>query len=88
MPSRSWARGSTRAWRRVRAAVLERDGYRCQLRLPGCTTAATEVHHTVGREVSGDDPGQLVAACRSCNQRVGDPRRHDPAPRPRTQWSR
>lgn len=28
--SRAWAGGSTRAWRRTRRAVLERDGHRCQ----------------------------------------------------------
>lgn len=85
--SRSWEGGSTRAWRRVRAAVLIRDGHRCQLRVPGvCTTRATQVHHTVGREVSGDDPAHLVAACQPCNGHVGDPRRHDPPPSPRGWW--
>lgn len=29
--SRAWKVGSTRAWRRIRAAVLDRDGHRCQL---------------------------------------------------------
>lgn len=84
--SKSWQAGSTAAWRRTRAAVLARDGYRCQIKLERCTTRATCVHHIRGREVSGDDPTQLVAACESCNQQVGDPRRHDPAPSPRTRW--
>ena len=85
MPSKAWAGGSTRAWRTIRAAVLNRDGHRCQLRLDVCTVTATCVHHTLGKAL-GDDPAHLVAACEPCNQAVGDPRRHDPAPRPRTRW--
>ncbi|MDG4809933.1 hypothetical protein O7634_24545 [Micromonospora sp. WMMD1120] len=72
--SRSWEGGSTRAWRRTRALVLVRDGYLCQLRLPGvCTTTATHVHHTAGRSVTGDDPAYLVASCAPCNLKLGDP---------------
>lgn len=84
--SRSWAGGSTRAWRRIRALVLARDGYRCRLKLPGCTTVANQVHHTGAREVTGDNPNHLVAACQHCNLAVGDPRSHDPNPQPRTRW--
>lgn len=85
--SRSWKGGSTRGWRRTRAAVLHRDSYTCQLRLPGCTTQATCVHHTVGKAVSGDDPALLAASCTHCNLAVGDPARTpDPPPTPRTRW--
>jgi 5-methylcytosine-specific restriction endonuclease McrA len=85
--SQAWAKGSTTAWRRTRAGVLTRDGYRCQLQLQGCTTKATQVHHTLGRTVTGDDPAHLVAACQHCNLKVGDPTRAtDPAPQPRTRW--
>ena len=85
--SKSWSRGSSRSWRKIRAQVLLRDQYRCQLRLAQCTTIATTVHHTVAREVAGDDPAHLVAACSWCNQSTGDPRRHDPpAGKGRTQW--
>jgi hypothetical protein len=73
--------------------VLERDGWRCQLAIPRvCETRAGEVHHTVGRAVSGDDPAFLVAACRPCNQSLGDVRATDPEPVadpepvPRTVW--
>lgn len=85
--SQSWARGSTRAWRRLRRQVLARDAYRCQIRIPGkCTTVADQVHHTLGRAVTGDDPTHLIAACKACNLHVGDPRANDPAPRIRNWW--
>jgi 5-methylcytosine-specific restriction endonuclease McrA len=77
--------GSTRGWRRVRSKVLERDGYRCRLQLPGCTVIARHVHHTttwVGRP-EDVDPGTLQASCASCNLKRGD-RPQDPEPRP---WS-
>lgn len=44
------------------------------------------MHHQIRREISGDDLRYLVGACRNCNLKMGDPRRHDPAPRPRTNW--
>lgn len=83
--SRAWAGGSTRRWRRDRATVLARDGHRCQLKLPGCSTVATEVHHVLGKGVS-DDPADCLAACQPCNLAAGDPRASDPAPRPVTRW--
>lgn len=86
--SRSWAKGSTRAWRRTRALVLARDGGVCQMRIPGvCTTTATHVHHTQGRARTGDDMRYLVASCQACNLKVGDPTKTaDPKPQPRTRW--
>lgn len=84
--SKAWAGGSTRAWRRTRAQVLVRDGYRCQIRLPGCTQSADQVHHVAGKR-AGDDPALLVAACRLCNNRLGDPnKRTRPTPKRITQW--
>ena len=82
----AWDGGSTRAWRKVRARVLARDSYLCQLRLDVCTTTATCVHHTQGRAATGDNPRYLVASCRECNAQVGDPTRHDPAPKQVTKW--
>lgn len=79
--SRSWAGGSTTAWRKVRAAVLARDAWRCQLQLVGCTEQAVQVHHLLGK-VHGDNPAHLVAACAHCNQQAGDPLAADPAPMP------
>lgn len=85
--SRAWARGSTTAWRKLRARVLARDQHLCQIGLENCTVTATHVHHTKGKAY-GDDPDHLVSACASCNLAIGDPMRrdHDPAPRPRSNW--
>lgn len=77
--SARWAGGSSPQWKRVRAVVLARDGHRCKMQLDGCTTLATEVHHVAPREIHGDDPTYLVAACRGCNVRYGAPEGHDPA---------
>jgi 5-methylcytosine-specific restriction endonuclease McrA len=85
--SRAWQSGSTRAWRKVRTLVLARDGRRCRLKLPGCTTIATTVHHTLGKaHPAGDDPAHLVAACQHCNGSVGDPSSVDPPVQARTAW--
>lgn len=86
--SKAWANGSTRGWRIIRARILQRDSYQCQIKLPGvCTTQATHVHHTHGKLVTGDDPRYLVSACRACNLRVGDPTKQpDPPHRPITKW--
>lgn len=66
------ARGSTRAWRRLRAAVLERDGHVCQVRLVCDGAPATHVDHIVPVVDGGrDDPGNLRAACAACNLRRG-----------------
>lgn len=84
--SRNWPNGSSRRWRIIRQKVLERDNHTCRLRLEGCTTEATQVHHIVDRATSGDDMDHMVASCQDCNLTVGDPTKHDPTPRRRTQW--
>ena len=60
---------SGRPWRRVRAKVLERDGYRCQIGYPGCTVLATQVDHVRPLSAGGAkyDPANLRASCRRCN---------------------
>lgn len=48
---------------------------------------AGHAHHTIGREVTGDDPAHIVAACRACNLAIGNPGASpDPEPRPVTRW--
>lgn len=73
-----WKGGSTRAWRRIRLLVLERDSYRCRLQLTGCTTVATEVHHLLPRTISGDDIRYLRSVCRPCNVAAGEPGHQQP----------
>jgi 5-methylcytosine-specific restriction endonuclease McrA len=83
----NWDGGSTWAWRKTRAGVLRRDGYRCKVGTPVCVGIATHVHHTRGRAVTGDDPRFLVASCAPCNLRIGDPTKHaDPPNKAVTSW--
>lgn len=75
-------RGSTRAWRRVRLLVLERDGWRCQLPADHgdglCLAWASHVDHVTPRAAGGtDEPANLRAACARHNLARGAGR---PAP--------
>lgn len=47
------ARGYGTAWRKLRAAILERDDYACTT--PGCGAPATEVDHIIPRHQGGSD---------------------------------
>jgi 5-methylcytosine-specific restriction endonuclease McrA len=92
-----WSGGSTRSWRRIRAAVLERDLARarrtgepwCRLRVPGVCVQVSEpmhVHHVHGK-AHGDDTAHLLAACQPCNLHIGDPtKNNEPAITPVTNW--
>ena len=93
--SAAWPNGSTTAWRKTRALVLRRDGYRCQLQYDGCRGLAREAHHTLDRTIYGDNPAHIIAVCPPCNKKAGAPGAHptqgqattvDPAPTPRTEW--
>lgn len=62
--------GSSRGpeWARIRTAVLERDGWQCaycQKHLEG--RDATVDHITPKTAGGGDEPENLIAACRRCN---------------------
>ncbi|MDP8928661.1 MAG: HNH endonuclease [Actinomycetota bacterium] len=61
--------GTGHSFARLSAAVIERDGRRCRLGLPGCTGVATTADHIDphGAGVAGN----LQAACRSCNAAKG-----------------
>jgi 5-methylcytosine-specific restriction endonuclease McrA len=70
----SYGQGSTRAWRRVRAAVLQRDNYRCQLRYAGCTSFADQVDHITNvaslgvRRADAIDPNMCQSTCSYCHR--------------------
>lgn len=53
-------------WKKRRVKVLERDGYRCRIRGPHCTVAATQVDHVK----HGDDHSylNLQACCDACHK--------------------
>lgn len=59
--------------KKVKDAVLERDGYRCVLQLAWCQIVAVDADHRANRQNGGarsgvlDKPSNLVAACRRCN---------------------
>ena len=60
----------TRQWRKVRLAVLERDGYACQIRGPECTRLATHVDHVIPALQAPYlqyDADNLRASCAKCN---------------------
>ena len=62
---------TTPAWRRLRQIVLKRDGYTCQLQLPGiCTGRATVVDKIIPAARRPDlalDPANARASCHPCN---------------------
>jgi 5-methylcytosine-specific restriction endonuclease McrA len=74
------ARGYDHDWRKVRAAVLERDGWVCRW----CGQPAKTVDHLVPLAVGGDrlDPANLVAACLRCNSSRGGQTRRPDFPQP------
>lgn len=62
-------------WPKVRKAVLERDGYVCQIKGPRCTQVATQGDHIIPILQGGApyDMDNLRAACKNCNlDRVGE----------------
>jgi hypothetical protein len=79
--SEAWKGGSTREWRKIREAVLEdnrvTNGGLCRAQCVGiCTGTASHAHHTLGRQITGDDPRFIVAICGPCNIHIGDPQKH------------
>lgn len=86
--SKNWDNAAKRGWSKIRARVLQRDSYQCRLKIPGiCEGYANEVHHVLGIAVSHRDEAYLVAACRPCNQRIGEPQNSvDPDHIVSTEW--
>lgn len=73
--SKAWAKGAgDHRWRNFRAAILLRDGYKCQIRGRGCTITAPlrggHVDHITPLGMGGDkyDPMNVRAACAWCNR--------------------
>lgn len=62
-------RYNTPQWKRVRKAVLKRDGYRCRIMGPKCEGTATAADHIVPIEAGGAvyDMANLRACCQPCN---------------------
>lgn len=63
-------RGYDYKWRALVRFVLERDGYVCQLRIPGvCLGSANTGDHVVPLSRGGArlDEDNVQAACRPCN---------------------
>jgi 5-methylcytosine-specific restriction enzyme A len=60
----------TAAWRKLRVEVLERDGYRCQLRDIGCSGRADQVDKIIAISLGGDPLDKTnLQACAHCNAR-------------------
>lgn len=59
----------TPAWKFLRSACLRRDGFRCQIQLPGCKGRAAQADHIVelGEGGAPFDLSNLQAACSHCN---------------------
>ena len=58
------------AYQRMRRAVLEAAGWRCQW--PGCHRPASTVDHVTPLAYGGsNDPANLRASCATCNSRGG-----------------
>ena len=58
----------TDEWRRIRAAVLARDGSRCTSCGIAVASADADIHHLVLRAAGGlDDPANLITLCDGCH---------------------
>ncbi len=59
------ARGYGKDWRKLRAAILARDGFACKL----CGNPATQVDHIRPKAHGGaDDESNLRAICENCHR--------------------
>lgn len=78
-------------WRKARDRAIKAANWRCEIRLQGCTGAASEVDHILG---AAADPQHtaLRAACLTCHRKItaqqggGARGPADPPHEARTQW--
>lgn len=61
---------ATPEWAFRRGQVLNRDGYRCQARMPGCAGDAIQVHHTSYKHWRQEPLFELVSVCRPCHEQI------------------
>ena len=63
-------RGYGSQWRKLRASILKRDGYLCQVcKAKGKLTQANEVDHIKEKAHGGtDSPNNLQAICTPCHR--------------------
>jgi len=64
----------SQAWKRLRLLALQRDGYVCCIRLPGCTGVATCVDHVMPLALAPDlalELENLRSSCQRCNAVLG-----------------
>ena len=61
---------TSRQWAKTKKRIQQRDAYRCQWRLEGCTDYADQVDHIEPRARGGAfwDESNLCACCAHCNQ--------------------
>ena len=73
---------NTPRWRKLRARIVERDGWLCQwCAEKGLTVAGAEVHHINEIQNGGApfDPDNLVLLCRPCHELTRQRKEPDPA---------
>lgn len=61
-------------WKRLRLAVLNRDGNICQIQGPRCRGVANTVHHVIPSSEAPHlffDASNLQASCSTCNYSAG-----------------
>jgi 5-methylcytosine-specific restriction endonuclease McrA len=81
-----------RRWKAIRRMTIANASGKCQIRLPGCTSIATQADHVTALEDGGAPfaPGNVQASCRHCNvakeNNRRDVRRNPSAPTPSREW--
>lgn len=73
----------TAEWAFRRGQVLNRDGYRCQARLPGCRGDAVQVHHLSYKHWRNEPLFELTAVCATCHEAITEMDRDNRPPQAR-----